>query len=92
MLGIEHFIFCAARPTSFLASDFFALLLRFTFDAENFSFEFIAQVAAGNRSQTAQVGLIPAGQALGRLHDEIAADQIAGIAQFTGRDKPDVIT
>ncbi|MFK7837220.1 MAG: hypothetical protein AB8B60_13460 [Sulfitobacter sp.] len=39
----------------------------------------VAEIAAGTRSETATVALIPAGQALARLHDEIAAGQVAGV-------------
>ncbi|MCX7559228.1 hypothetical protein OS190_06570 [Sulfitobacter sp. F26204] len=49
----------------------------------------VAQVAAGNRSDRATVALIPAGQALARLHDEIAAGtlpEIDGIAAFFDDD------
>ncbi|KIN61598.1 hypothetical protein Z945_2591 [Sulfitobacter noctilucae] len=39
----------------------------------------VAEVAAVNRSDTARVALIPAGQALARLHDEIVAGQVPGV-------------
>lgn len=39
----------------------------------------VVQLAAGNRSDAASVALIPAGQAMGRLYDEIAAGQVPGI-------------
>ncbi len=39
----------------------------------------VTQVAVGNRSQSATVALIPAGQAMARLHDEIAAGQVEGV-------------
>ena len=39
----------------------------------------VAQVAAGNRSDVATVSLIPAGQAMARLYDEIAAGQLPEI-------------
>lgn len=42
----------------------------------------VAQVAAGNRSETATISLIPAGQAMARLHDEIAAGQVAGVTDI----------
>lgn len=41
--------------------------------------QIVAEVAAGNRSDEAQVALIPAGQAMGRLYDEIAAGRIEGL-------------
>ncbi|KIN64471.1 hypothetical protein Z946_3362 [Sulfitobacter noctilucicola] len=40
----------------------------------------VAQIAAANRSDKATVALIPAGQAMGRLHDEIAAGRITGLS------------
>ncbi len=39
----------------------------------------VAQVAAANRSSTATVALIPAGQAMARLYDEIAAGEVPGV-------------
>jgi hypothetical protein len=39
----------------------------------------IASVAAGNRTETASITLIPAGQAMARLYDEIAAERVTGI-------------
>ncbi len=39
----------------------------------------VADVAAGKRSDQATVTLIPAGQAMGRLSDEIAAGRVAGM-------------
>ncbi|MGC1506557.1 MAG: hypothetical protein WA782_20765 [Sulfitobacter sp.] len=42
----------------------------------------VAQVAAGNRSETVTISLIPAGQAMARLHDEIAAGQVAGVTDI----------
>ncbi|MGJ8616305.1 MAG: hypothetical protein ACSHWS_05655 [Sulfitobacter sp.] len=39
----------------------------------------VASVSAGNRSETASIELIPAGQAMARLYDEIAADRVPGI-------------
>jgi len=38
-----------------------------------------SKVAAGNPDHAAQVGVIPAGQALGRLYDEIAAGDMDGL-------------
>ena len=40
----------------------------------------VAQIAAGLTSDTATVSLIPAGQALALLHDEIAAGKVAGLS------------
>ncbi len=42
----------------------------------------VASVAAGNRTSTAGMALIPAGQAMGRLYDEIAAGQVPGISDI----------
>ncbi len=39
----------------------------------------VASVAAGNRTETANITLIPAGQAMARLYDEIAAGRVEGI-------------
>ena len=41
--------------------------------------QIVADVAAGNRSDTATVALIPAGQGMARLYDEIAAGQVEGL-------------
>ena len=42
----------------------------------------VAEVAAGNRSDTATVSLIPAGQAMARLYDEIAAKNVPGLTDI----------
>tara|TARA_R110002072_G_scaffold253821_2_gene412605 strand:- start:4075 stop:6612 length:2538 start_codon:yes stop_codon:yes gene_type:complete len=39
----------------------------------------VASVAAGNRTETASIALIPAGQAMARLYDEIAAERVPGV-------------
>ena len=48
--GIEHFVFSAAGTAAFLAPDFFLLLPSFAFDAENFFFKFVAQIAPGEKA------------------------------------------
>lgn len=50
----------------------------------------VAQIAAGTRAQTATVSLIPAGQAMARLHDEIAAGQVAGITDIAALFDDDI--
>ena len=47
--GIKHFVFRAAGAAALLSTGFFALLLLFAFNAADFFFEFIAQVAAGEK-------------------------------------------
>ncbi|MEP5729185.1 MAG: hypothetical protein ABJL67_07395 [Sulfitobacter sp.] len=42
----------------------------------------VADVAAGLRADTAQVALIPAGQALARLYDEIVAENVPGLSDI----------
>ncbi|MGJ5620187.1 hypothetical protein [Sulfitobacter sp. MF3-043] len=42
----------------------------------------VTSVAAGNRTETASITLIPAGQAMARLYDEIAADRVPGISDI----------
>ncbi|MGB3246112.1 MAG: hypothetical protein WBB25_16380, partial [Sulfitobacter sp.] len=39
----------------------------------------VTQIKAGKRTPTGTVGLIPAGQAMARLYDEIAAEQVPGL-------------
>ena len=56
--GIEHFIFRAAGTATFLPPDFFLLLPPFAFNAKNFFFELIAQIAPGEVAVRAlQAGL-----------------------------------
>ncbi|WP_370401075.1 hypothetical protein [Sulfitobacter sp. JB4-11] len=43
----------------------------------------VAAVAAGNAYPDASITLIPAGQAMALLHDEIAADRVPGLADIT---------
>ena len=43
----------------------------------------VAQVDAGRRFERATVGLIPAGQAMARLYDEIAADRVPGVSDIS---------
>ncbi|WP_386625760.1 hypothetical protein [Sulfitobacter geojensis] len=43
----------------------------------------VAQIAAGMREDRGTVSLIPAGQAMARLHDEIAAGQVDGVTDIT---------
>lgn len=52
--------------------------------------EIVAQVAAATRSDSARVGLIPAGQAMARLHDEIAADRIPGLTDISALFADDI--
>lgn len=52
--------------------------------------EIVAQVAAANRSETATVALIPAGQAMARLYDEIAADRVPGLDRITALFADDI--
>jgi hypothetical protein len=52
--------------------------------------EIVAQVAAATRSDSAQVGLIPAGQAMARLHDEISAERIPGLADISALFADDI--
>lgn len=52
--------------------------------------QIVAGIAAGNRSPTSTVRLIPAGQALGRLHDEIAAQNIPGLQDIAALFDDDI--
>ncbi len=47
-------------------------------------------VAQGNRVETASIELIPAGQAMARLNDEIAAGRIAGLDDITALFADDI--
>lgn len=50
----------------------------------------VAEVAAGARSDRATVTLIPAGQAMARLYDEISAGQVAGMADIAALFADDI--
>jgi hypothetical protein len=45
--------------------------------------DIVAKIAAGNPAHADQVHLIPAGQAMARLYDEIAAGQIEGLTDIS---------
>ena len=44
--------------------------------------QIVTSVEAGNRTAEASIALIPAGQAMARLYDEIAADRVPGITEI----------
>ncbi len=50
----------------------------------------VASVAAGNRSETASISLIPAGQAMARLYDEIAAERVPGVSRINALFSDDI--
>ena len=50
----------------------------------------VAQVAAGNRGADGHVGLIPAGQAMARLYDEIAAERVPGLTDIQALFSDDI--
>ncbi|QFT60476.1 hypothetical protein FIU94_16725 [Sulfitobacter sp. THAF37] len=52
--------------------------------------EIVAQVAAVTRDDRTVVGLIPAGQAMARLYDEIAAERIPGLTDISALFADDI--
>jgi len=50
----------------------------------------VTDIAAGKRSNAATVALIPAGQAMARLYDEIAANRVAGLGDISALFDDDI--
>lgn len=50
----------------------------------------VSDVQAGNQSDKATVSLIPAGQAMARLYDQIAADAVLGISNISALFSDDI--